>query len=106
MVGGPTSYSGRLSIYHNGEWGSICDHGFFDKEANIACKELGHTGGRARRGAIYGQGDGRIWLDALDCSNADFNGTRLMKCHHGGWGNHDCTHKDDVSIDCGTCVGM
>ena len=43
LVGSPLSYEGRLEIYHNGEWGAVCDqYGFFSAyEAEVACYELG-----------------------------------------------------------------
>ena len=35
------TYKGRLEILHNGEWGMICDKGFGEREAQVACHELG-----------------------------------------------------------------
>ena len=34
-------YSGRLEIYYNGQWGTVCDDGFSNTEADVACKQLG-----------------------------------------------------------------
>lgn len=34
--------SGRLEIYLNGQWGTVCDNGFDFIEADIACSELGY----------------------------------------------------------------
>lgn len=43
LVGSPLSYEGRLEIYHNGEWGTVCDqYGEFSAyEAEVACNVLG-----------------------------------------------------------------
>ena len=40
----PASRSGRLEIYLNSEWGTICDDGFGITEANVACRQLGFAG--------------------------------------------------------------
>ncbi len=36
-------YSGRLQIYVNNTWGTVCDHIFGSLEAGIACRQLGFT---------------------------------------------------------------
>lgn len=36
-----TSKAGRLEIFVGGEWGTVCDWGFGNKEAEVACKMLG-----------------------------------------------------------------
>ena len=30
-------YTGRLEIYHDGEWGTVCDEGVTDTEAEVIC---------------------------------------------------------------------
>jgi len=45
----------------------------------------------------YGPGSGRIWLDNVNCTG---NETSISQCGHSGWGVHDNTHADDVSISC------
>jgi len=32
---------GRLEIYHNGSWGTVCDDGFYNSAARVACYSLG-----------------------------------------------------------------
>jgi len=31
---------GRLEVYHNGSWGTVCDHAFNDVAASVACRAL------------------------------------------------------------------
>ncbi|XP_074649735.1 scavenger receptor cysteine-rich type 1 protein M160-like isoform X2 [Tubulanus polymorphus] len=38
---------GRLDIIKNNTWYPVCDHGFTDVEARIACKQLGYVDGKA-----------------------------------------------------------
>ena len=33
--------SGRLEVYAGGRWGTVCDDGFGQTEAYVACRQLG-----------------------------------------------------------------
>jgi len=53
-------------------------------------------------GHYYGRGTGQILLDDLQCNGSE---TSFLNCAHNGWGLHNCSHDEDVSIVCGD-VGM
>ena len=59
--GSAVSWSGRLEVYANGEWGTVCERGFDQKDANIACRALGYGSAKSVQGqATHGRGTGRI----------------------------------------------
>ena len=109
LVGGvetSTTLSGRLEIFINGEWGTVCDDGWGLSDAHVACRELGYSYALSYQCcASYGAGSGLIWLDNVDCSGVeDF----LLNCSHNGIGVlRSCSHSEDVGVVCykpGTCT--
>ena len=77
----------------------MCDDSFSDTDAKVVCWQLGlNTSHAVSRGsAYYGAGSGRVWLGKVRCSGSE---SRLQYCRHSFWGNSDCSHIEDVGVDC------
>ncbi|XP_042637821.1 CD5 antigen-like [Orycteropus afer afer] len=104
LEGGDSHCSGLLAVLHKGEWGSVCDDGWGEKEDQMVCKQLGCGKAlslplKARK--CFGLRVGRIWLDDVRCSGSERS---LEQCRHRFWGYHDCTHKEDVAVICAECL--
>lgn len=40
-MGGGSNKSGRLEVYLNGQWGTVCDTHLTDRDASVICRQLG-----------------------------------------------------------------
>lgn len=99
LAGGATSQEGRVEVFANGVWGTVCDDGFDMKEANVVCRMLGYSGAtRAFSNAHYGEGKGRILMDQLHCSG---NERDIFECPMNSTiGTHNCKHDEDAGVEC------
>ena len=96
---------GRLEIYYNGAWGTICDDYWTKDDADVACRALGFVASvedyDRYRTAYFGPGteEQEIVLDDLFCTG---NESGLLECpsNHPGPGIHNCRHSEDVSLRC------
>lgn len=43
LVNGRVSNEGRLEVYCNEEWGTVCDDTFSSLSATTACRQLGYN---------------------------------------------------------------
>ena len=99
LVGSSSHHYGRVEVYYNGEWGTVCDDGWDTADATVVCRQLGfYSSVRSYGSAQYGQGTGPIWLSKLSCIG---NETSLIDCSQFDVGTKNCTHSDDAAVQCG-----
>ena len=98
LVGGATSREGRVEIWYNSQWNTVCDDDWDISDANVVCQQLGFQEAvTAHQSAHHGRGTGQILLDDLQCTGREAS---LLECSHRGINIHDCGHSEDASVTC------
>ena len=104
LVGGITDYEGRVEVYLNGAWGTVCDDSWDITDANVVCQQLNYSRAiSALGGAHFGEGSGPIYYDEVACTGTE---TRLADCAHNGVGIHNCFHGEDAGVRCDAVPGQ
>ncbi|CAO2591461.1 Lysyl oxidase homolog 2 [Lemmus lemmus] len=89
---------GRVEVYYEGQWGTVCDDDFSIHAAHVVCREVGYVEAKSwTASSSYGPGEGPIWLDNVHCTGKE---ATLAACSSNGWGVTDCKHTEDVGVVC------
>ncbi|GCC42505.1 hypothetical protein chiPu_0026863 [Chiloscyllium punctatum] len=98
LVNGTNMCSGRVEVYRNSFWGTICDNSWDKNESDVVCRMLNcGTAVSAPGGSQYGAGTGNIWLDSVNCSGTE---TALDQCPANPQVGINCTHSRDAAVIC------
>ncbi|XP_074615759.1 scavenger receptor cysteine-rich type 1 protein M160-like isoform X2 [Acropora palmata] len=90
--------AGRLEVFVNGAWSTVCNRYFNFPEASVACRQLGFSGAvGALKSAVHGAGRGRIWSEVLNCTGREKN---LLNCPRPRGSLGLCYHVNDVGVSC------
>ena len=106
LVGSADGAQGRLEVYVDEEWGTVCDDQWTHTEARVACKALGYE--HAERSYLGGHFDRPpasvpIHYDDLACAGSE---TSLSDCDKND-NAHNCAsdHSEDVGVRCTNTAG-
>ena len=96
-MNGTNEKEGRVEIYWNNQWCTVCDDLWDDKDATVICKQLGYSRGSTKVSAYFGEGSGLILLDNVNCNGRE---SSIFDCNQNIIGDHDCEHHEDAGVFC------
>lgn len=99
LVDGSNSNEGRVEVFYNHTWGTVCDDDWDLSNAAVVCRELGYEEAEeALSRAAFGPGDElQILLDNVNCAGDE---KTVLDCFHFGFGTHNCNHGEDAGVRC------
>ena len=97
LVGGANSLEGRVEIYHNNTWGTICQNYWNVNAAIVLCRQLGYYGNASTARFGPGADEQPIWLTKVNCTGEE---KFITDCSHKPWGRVYCHHHGDAGVTC------
>ncbi|NXQ32196.1 C163A protein, partial [Alaudala cheleensis] len=98
LMGGEDECSGRVEMWHQGSWGTICDDTWDMADASVVCRQLGcGYAVSALSEAAFGEGTGPIWLEKVHCKGTELS---LWDCPAKPLFGKNCDHKEDAAVNC------
>ena len=80
LVDGNVISEGRVDIFYNGQWGTVCNDNWDINNAIVVCRQLDYFAENQR---YFGGGTGPIYMDDVNCTG---NEESLNQCEFPGWG--------------------
>ncbi|XP_039877044.1 T-cell differentiation antigen CD6-like [Simochromis diagramma] len=105
LAGGTHRCAGRVEVWKNEQWGTVCDDHWDLNDAHVVCAQLGcgyalNVTGQA---GLFPPGKGPIYLDDLNCTGNEEN---LWSCPATREEDQDCGHKEDAGVVCSEMRGL
>ncbi|XP_038657075.1 uncharacterized protein LOC119968049 [Scyliorhinus canicula] len=99
LANGANNCSGRVEVFHEGVWGTVCNHSWDAKDGTVVCRHLGCGFVQSVPGILtYGRGSGPIWLKNVACVGTE---SSLWLCSLDStyrWSS--CQHHKDAAVQC------
>ncbi|KAM7384672.1 hypothetical protein PAMA_011838 [Pampus argenteus] len=98
LAGGTDRCAGRVELWRNRTWGTVCDDQWDLKDADVVCAQLGcgYALSVTGQGGLFPRGRGPIHLDEVNCTGGEGN---LWACP-AAQDDSDCGHKEDAGVVC------
>ncbi|XP_073340156.1 T-cell differentiation antigen CD6-like [Pagrus major] len=104
LAGGSDRCAGRVELWGNGRWGTVCDDQWDLRDADVVCAQLGcgYALSVSGQDGSFPPGRGPVHLDELNCTGKEKN---LWACP-AAEDESDCGHKEDAGVVCSEMRAM
>ncbi|XP_055782109.1 T-cell differentiation antigen CD6-like isoform X2 [Salvelinus fontinalis] len=98
LAGGSHHCEGRVELWREEKWGTVCDDSWDLRDGGVVCAQLGCGSALNVSGqdGSFEVGVGLVLLDEVNCGGSERN---LWECPSMGTVN-DCGHKEDAAVVC------
>lgn len=95
IVDGTSAGSGRVEVFINSQWSTVCDDLWDIRDADVVCRQLGYPRAlAAASGNTFPMGNGSILLGRVGCVG---NESSLLDC---AAQLTNCNHMEDAGVYC------
>ncbi|XP_054053692.1 antigen WC1.1-like [Rissa tridactyla] len=113
LAGGPGRCAGRVEVYVEGTWATVCQENWDLLDATVVCRQLGCGTALAAPGsARFGPGTGPLWPEAGGCAGTeaslwDCPALARRGCRRGGGAGAECSEHLSLRLvgGSGLCSG-
>ena len=95
--------NGRVEVYVQGTWGTVCDDIWDKMDADVVCNTLGFNGAIEALSGLdttSGSEEMPILFDDVECRGDE---TGIEYCNHAGIAKENCGHTEDAGVRCQPC---
>ncbi|KAM4024674.1 scavenger receptor cysteine-rich type 1 protein M130-like [Anomaloglossus baeobatrachus] len=99
LVGGSGPCEGRVEVKIGGDWSTVCEDDWDEKNTDVVCRQMGCLRGPGQNARVssFGAGTGTVWLTSVTCNGQE---ETLNHCKYSTESGDICHHKKDVGVIC------
>ena len=95
IQGGANPKEGRVEVFHEGQWGTVCGDEWGIEEAMTVCRQLNlGFASKAVTHNNFTQTDLKVIMSGVQCR---VDAISLYRCQHDDWGKTNCSSKDKLA---------